>query len=487
MLLCRRWTVAINTTRYGSTLHREVLTLESTSSSSGPSAQSNGGAKANGGANRGPRRANAAKEAAKAVAAKTAAASKSGGSKRSGSTTVLVRFTGRNVRCNLPSDLCSVLAPLLAPSSSSDPSDSGGVGLSRRPPLVELRAETLMEDRRMPLGSEVPVELSVYLNDAHAFLNLVDDDAAEDDSRDLLGGKFDHFNKAKKSKKGRKGPGEAAWGLLRWAQYGDDLPYVPAKKEENEGEESDSANDESSEEEEKNPDEALADPAAEAEEENSPEWAKDLFNADADTAKGAPPPELPDPAGFKPNVTLRPYQRQALHWMSRRENDSQNSDVVKKELEFLSELHASSTGGGTAAERAPADRSIPFPRNEAGVSCDRGPVAVSPKLVEVGDGIPALNGMSDPKYVHPLWQRRYLAMDDAEGGKLYSPLAFYVNELLGTARASPPRPPRQCRGGILADAMGLGKTVMLLALVLQGKSDDDDGDGEDGGGRVADG
>ena len=44
-----------------------------------------------------------------------------------------------------------------------------------------------------------------------------------------------------------------------------------------------------------------------------------------------------------------------------------------------------------------------------------------------------------------------------------------MNELLQTASKITPNPPRECSGGILADSMGLGKTVMLLALICKDK------------------
>ena len=57
--------------------------------------------------------------------------------------------------------------------------------------------------------------------------------------------------------------------------------------------------------------------------------------------------------------------------------------------------------------------------------------------------------------LHPLW-RKYNFRDGTP---------FYFNVSNGALSANFPPATKQCRGGILADAMGLGKTLQALALV----------------------
>ena len=182
-------------------------------------------------------------------------------------------------------------------------------------------------------------------------------------------------------------------------------------------------------------------------------WAEDVVRAASkDPLAGVS--EMPDPVGL--SVSLRPYQRQALCWMWKRETDPENRVVVEKELQFLSEL-----------ARNKASNSLSFvnsiyrqEQQTAEVSCECGPVLVSAAGAAKSTTI---DGDVNP-VTHPLWQRRFLACD----GETAS-VTFYVNELLGVASSKSPSPPRQCAGGIQADAMGLGKTVMLLALILKSK------------------
>lgn len=151
--------------------------------------------------------------------------------------------------------------------------------------------------------------------------------------------------------------------------------------------------------------------------------------------------EMPDPSGLK-NISLRPYQRQALSWMWKRETDRSNRDDLEKELNLLAELARSK------------DKQVMQPLevyqqddNKEEISCECGPVLVS---VDGAAKSTTIDGTVNP-ITHPLWQQRFLAYNGMK-----SSISFYVNELLGVATAQPPRPPRQCVGGIEADAMGLG-------------------------------
>jgi len=242
---------------------------------------------------------------------------------------------------------------------------------------------------------------------------------------------------------------ESAFDLLQWAQYGD-VPEFKAPVAEAKHEIAEVKQQSSQESEEFDEDVVLDESAFEAEEEGEA-WAKSVVEA-ASKDPLMNLEEMPEPEGFK-GVTLRPYQRQALSWMWKRETDAANRDVVEQELKLLSEL---------ARNKAATSSSYVDPyqqnKNAKEIHCDCGPVLVSDAGIAKST---TLSGDINP-VTHPLWQRRFLACNEAA-------ISFYVNELLGVASAEPPRPPKQCVGGIQADAMGLGKTVMILALLLKSK------------------
>ncbi|KAF1315738.1 DNA repair protein rad5, swi/snf-related matrix-associated actin-dependent regulator of chromatin, partial [Globisporangium splendens] len=72
--------------------------------------------------------------------------------------------------------------------------------------------------------------------------------------------------------------------------------------------------------------------------------------------------------------------------------------------------------------------------------------------------------------LNPMWEARQF---DADGG------SYFINRFEKIASLRAPQPPTPCRGGILADDMGMGKTMMMLSLTVyqkhcHGRHDEDD-------------
>lgn len=66
--------------------------------------------------------------------------------------------------------------------------------------------------------------------------------------------------------------------------------------------------------------------------------------------------------------------------------------------------------------------------------------------------------------------------DDADELEAHAPAGTrttaccYVNPFSKKIRRLPPRPPQPCHGGILGDAMGLGKTIEMISLIMADKA-----------------
>ncbi|KAL7540398.1 hypothetical protein ACHAXR_010079 [Thalassiosira sp. AJA248-18] len=448
----------------------------------------------------------------------------------------MVRFHSSSgyVEGTLNRYLCSILSPLLRLPATTTTHNGGNEFI----PLVSIEGEALMEDRHLVIGSEVPISLKIYVNDPVGFFDLFQQSRSsgggvgvDDTSSSKLffqknnGSKNDGGGSRMPSYQGKKVKSsfsedelaEAAFHLLQWADKGEEMPFVKDSMKEGDevvgkksipgGGDDDNVvdmtivkSDNSAKKADKNDDDDGGDSTyssktnslddddppgddGDYEDENSlvSEQVDELnqlvvvSEKDQQGKTKKTLPELSDPICFKKSgIVLRPYQRQALYWMCRREGtfvegemdkeDEESDDGGDGELDLLAELASSSSSSSGA------DASIQVWGGKA-IACDCGPVVVSDESVS-SRALPVIeygqkrNGdEAARKYVHhPLWKRRFLATDD-----LGSVFAFYVNELLGIASATPPNPPKQCVGGILADAMGLGKTVMLLSLILKTK------------------
>jgi DNA repair protein RAD5 len=144
-----------------------------------------------------------------------------------------------------------------------------------------------------------------------------------------------------------------------------------------------------------------------------------------------------------------------------REQQGRSRQEMDEQLQLLGELALSESSAATqhGASINDMDRTN---NNNNDIVCHIGSVLVSEKARQLSQ---TLDGQVNP-ICHPLWQQRFLASQGMD-----RTITFYVNELLKTATHRPPLPPTPCSGGILADAMGLGKTVMLLALIMKEKEE----------------
>jgi hypothetical protein len=127
-------------------------------------------------------------------------------------------------------------------------------------------------------------------------------------------------------------------------------------------------------------------------------------------------------------ATLWPHQLVAMRWMLRRERNAYAC--------------------GANSEAAEGDERAPT-----------APAAGARDGEDVGNGGGAV---ADLLRQNPLWIRCALAQAGAG--------ALYANPYSRATRIAPPRQPAACRGGILADDMGMGKTICVLALVLADKA-----------------
>lgn len=223
----------------------------------------------------------------------------------------------------------------------------------------------------------------------------------------------------------------------------------------------------------------------EGEKEVRDEDVKELYD---DEAQLCGMPEAADPKLFADGLALRRYQRQALAWMIQREKKRYVSEEDCTGLSLIS----SSQHAATRPEEASSAAASPAPESGVAVGSDGGDgVVVRDGCVHVSAWESAAGGDcggGSGVSIHPLWERRAAASlargsaitsfsssilalgggrengREAAGGVgetggrcLSHPEVFYVNVYSRRFQREFPPASLGCRGGILADEMGMGK------------------------------
>lgn len=216
--------------------------------------------------------------------------------------------------------------------------------------------------------------------------------------------------------------------------------------------------------------------ANDGEKEVRDEDVKQLYD---DEAQMCSMPECPDPRLFVEGLALRRYQRQALAWMMERER---RRYVTEEDCTGLS-LVSDQKEGGAAGSSSSGHGSVAPGDIEHGEA-----VGIKDGVVYVTswDAAGENAGGRDGAVIHPLWERRAAASmvrtssekappssasslflgaagesgrggEDAAGRSLSRPEAFFVNVYSRHFQREFPPASLGCRGGILADEMGMGK------------------------------
>jgi len=318
----------------------------------------------------------------------------------------IIRFKGRFIEGTLDQPLSHILCPLLRHESEMESTSNNCI--------LTIQAEALMEERDIPFGGDVPLCLSVFIEDPISFFNLFTTKAAlscnSTHSQTFFKKAVSSNSISRKQSIAKKE--EAAFSLLQWAQYGpSNSPNFDQKNAVNESEKT--QNNESSDEKVEILDEAEFDVNVAS---KVPDWADNVFeskNSDSSPSVStslAKDSSLQDPVGFT-NVTLRSYQRDALHWMLKRESEFENEDDINRDLALIADF-------ASISKKRDSTQQFSLSTSES-IKCECSPVLVSDQKRK---SCLSIDGKKLSSMEHPLWEKRYLANEN-----MTEAYAFYVS------------------------------------------------------------
>ncbi len=332
--------------------------------------------------------------------------------------------------------------------------------------LIRVKATALMEERRLPIGAQVALSLTIWIVDLGRFFAVFDDGKSSyvpSYSKQFFAtvaakAKATNANGSPKAGSPLESCRNAAFAMLQWAQYGK-LPSTSTTSNDDDGKEKDDGVESNSDIDEGDIDNetSAVRTSAEDEEATIPDWARDLHssnNSGNRNSGNGTEMEMDTPIGFKKGVKLRPYQKRSLYWMTQREKlfGSGRNELVQ----LLHELATESTKILNTGRKDDDDVRVLGSRKA--ISCDCGPVIVDTNSMDAPPASKVFakdiiciddDSPEDRDLDHPLWERRFLCND-----KRSKALSFYVQPSFRNAAAEAPPPPLPCRGGILADSMG---------------------------------